>query len=327
MRFSISSVLVLWFLCNYCLNYTKNEGNYWSTKFISRPPGKHTEVDIQSHSYSHLWPISNQQPSPIPMFLNYGNRERPHRHGENTQRLDSNLGPGDVANSTTVNGLNLWERNLPKQFFGCSLFIPAQQILEVPQLWRDSPLTCYNCQTRVTTNKYVTDRHTKPVDVLPWLPWAPWGSEWVRLGSSLPWLPSSQGQTSTLFHLRSWRSHDDFCSGLQWGFSTMHIHRAPGHTHTNTHFSYLPYFSVCNSDVSNESYKSHKVCLLRFKIPLIQISCEIESSGLFLHPNTVSCSFRSTFYVLPPSCTGIQNSVKTENLTSPEATLTAHTSF
>lgn len=234
MCFSISSVLVLWFLCNYCLNYTKNEGNYWSTKLISWLPGKHTEVDIQSHSYSHLWPISNQQPSPIPMFLNYGNRERPHRHGENTQRLDSNLGPGDVANSTTVNGLNLWERNLPKQFFGCSLFIPAQQILEVPQLWRDSPLTCYNCQTRVTTNKYVIDRHTKPVDVLPWLPWAPWGSEWVRLGSSLPWLPSSQGQTSTLFHLRSWRSHDDFCSGLQWGFSTMHIHRAPGHTHKHT---------------------------------------------------------------------------------------------
>ncbi len=31
--------------------------------------------------------------------------------------------------------------------------------------------------------------------------------------------------------------------------------------------------------------------------------------------------------MLPPSCTGIQKSVKTENLTSPEATLTAHTSF
>ena len=31
--------------------------------------------------------------------------------------------------------------------------------------------------------------------------------------------------------------------------------------------------------------------------------------------------------MLPPSCTGIQNSVKTENLTSPQATWTAHTSF
>lgn len=31
--------------------------------------------------------------------------------------------------------------------------------------------------------------------------------------------------------------------------------------------------------------------------------------------------------MLPPSCTEIQNSVKTENLTSPEATRTAHTSF
>lgn len=33
------------------------------------------------------------------------------------------------------------------------------------------------------------------------------------------------------------------------------------------------------------------------------------------------------FCMLPPSCTGTQNSVKTQNLTSPEATLTAHTSF
>ena len=96
-------------------------------------------------------------------------------------------------------------------------------------------------------SKYVIDRHTKLVNLWPWLPWAPWGSEWVRLGSSLPWLPSSQGQTSTLFHLRSWRSHDDFWSGLQWGFSTMHIHRAPGHTNRYTHTFQsptLPYFPV-----------------------------------------------------------------------------------
>lgn len=68
----------------------------------------------------------------------------------------------------------------------------------------------------------------------PGLPGGPWGRALVRLVSSLPWLPSSKGQTSTLFHLRSCRSQKPFCSGLQWGFSTMHIHRAPAQTHTFT---------------------------------------------------------------------------------------------
>lgn len=52
----------------------------------------------------------------------------------------------------------------------------------------------------------------------------------VKLVSSLTWLPSSKGQTSTLFHLWSWWSQRDFCSGLEWGFSTMHIHKAPTDT-------------------------------------------------------------------------------------------------
>lgn len=253
MCFSISSVLVLWFLCNYCLNYTKNEGNYWSTKLISWPLGKHTEVDIQSHSYSHLWPISNQQPSPIPMFLNYGNRERPHRHGENTQRLDSNLGPGDVANSTTVNGLNLWERNLPKQFFGCSLFIPAQQILEVPQLWRDSPATTARHVSR-PINTLLTDIqnlsmsylgcHGRPEAVSGW-----------------GWAARCRGYRPP----RGKRPHCSICAAGAAMMTSAPVYSggsvrctSTGHldTHTNTHFSYLPYFSVCNSDVSNESYKS-----------------------------------------------------------------------
>lgn len=61
-------------------------------------------------------------------------------------------------------------------------------------------------------------------------PGLPCGSACVRLGSSLPWFPSSHGHTSTLFHRLSCLSHTHFCSDLQWGFSTIHIHRVPTHT-------------------------------------------------------------------------------------------------
>lgn len=61
----------------------------------------------------------------------------------------------------------------------------------------------------------------------PWLAFAPWGRALVKLGNSLPWFPSSHGQTSTLFHFFSCFSQLAFCSNLQWGFKTIHIHRAP----------------------------------------------------------------------------------------------------
>lgn len=61
----------------------------------------------------------------------------------------------------------------------------------------------------------------------PWLAFTPWGRAFVKLGNSLPWLPSSQGQTSTLFHFFNCFSQLAFCSNLQWGFKTIHIHKAP----------------------------------------------------------------------------------------------------
>lgn len=74
--------------------------------------------------------------------------------------------------------------------------------------------------------------------ISPGLPGGPWGRALVRLVNSLTWLPSSKGQMSTPFHLRSCRSQKPFCSDLEWGFSTMHIHRAPKDTHIQRYYTH-----------------------------------------------------------------------------------------
>lgn len=121
----------------------------------------------------------------------------------------------------------------------------------------------------------------RPGVISPGLPGGPWGRALVRLVSSLPWLPSSKGQTSTLFHLRSCRSQKPFCSGLQWGFSTMHIHRAPAtHTHTihtvrhNTHTHYFP---SCSSFTGIYQSVYEVNSLLFVPHPAIFRTCSVSS--------------------------------------------------